>query len=85
MSFEGGTYTIVLDKDRNIVSVTLNGKPMVDKDAQIRAMPGQGPATDPPADFNPTNCDDSSRCICLGEITPPPGALSPGYTGCPIF
>ena len=70
MSFEGGTYTIVVDKDRNIVSVTLNGKPMVDKDAQIRAVEEQ--ATGPPAPFDPIGIDNSSRCICLGEITPPP-------------
>jgi hypothetical protein len=70
MSFEGGTYTIVVDKDRNIVSVTLNGKPLVDKDAQIRAA--EQATTDAPAPFNPTEYDASSRCICLGEITPPP-------------
>jgi hypothetical protein len=65
MSFEGGTYTIVVDKYRNIASVTLNGKPLVDKDQDLQDIrPYQ---TDAPAPFNSAAYNVSPPCICLGE------------------
>ena len=65
MSYEGGTYTIVVDKDRNIVSVTLNGKPMVEKEQDLLAT--RPTPTDPPARFDPAAYDVTPPCICLGE------------------
>ena len=73
MSYKGGTYTIVVDKDRNIVSVTLNGKPMVEKEQDLLST--RPTPTDPPGRFDPAAYNVTPNCICLGEAMPEdPGA-----------
>jgi hypothetical protein len=67
MPDKGGTYTIVVDKNGNIVSATYNGVMMTDRPERVigphpKDHDGSG------EDVNLTLPSDLSGCICLGQF-----------------
>ena len=64
MSFKGGTFTIVVNKKYEIISVTCDGKPMVEEGDGNIPIVGRD-ARGVPADIKPPQ--GYSGCICLGQ------------------
>ena len=77
MSFEGGTYTIVVDKHRNIISVTHNGKPMAKEGEQGIPVPGRegGEEHNIPIPIDLPAAPGFSGCICLAQNYDLPGGI----------
>jgi hypothetical protein len=71
MSFEGGTYTIVIDKNKEITSITFNGKPMIQEgEGNVPEVERLGGGqSDIPAPL-PNYPEGVSGCICLAELIP---------------
>jgi hypothetical protein len=74
MSFEGGTYTIIVDKNKEITSITFNGKPMIQEgEGNVPEVERLGGGqSDIPAPL-PNYPEGVSGCICLADFFDDPG------------
>ena len=64
MSFKGGTFTVVVNKKNEIISVTYDGKPMEEEGGGNIPIVGRD-ARGVPIDIDPP--PGYSGCICLGQ------------------